>query len=213
MSRWTRRSGAALARSGRVSAASLGTKACVTGPTMALQSRVRRESAFATTATPPRKRRWRGTSPQRLDGRGVSSGDNGEVGVLGGVGLDGPVEVEQRVAREAEAGGEQVGEVGEVGGETHAIERGRVGDLARFEPGAGGGAKPDLRRGTGEGAHALNALSGEARLQLRNPDIAADTKVVVAEGHLDRDIALAEDAEAKAAFRFASERRRREPAS
>ena len=90
-----------------------------------------------------------GHEPQRLDGRGVSGGDNGEVGILGRIGLDGPVEVEQRVAREAEAGGEQVGEVGEVGGETHAIERGRGGDLARFEPGAGGGAKPDLRRGTG----------------------------------------------------------------
>ena len=199
MSRATRFRGALLARSGSVSVASLGTNAGVQGFDDGAAVPAAQGVGVRDDGDSAPEEAVEGHKAERLNGSGIGGSDDSEVGILGGVRLDRAVEVEEGVAGQAEAGGEQVAEVGKLGREAHATEGGGVGHLAWPQSGAGGGTEPDLRGGTGKGAHAHHPLPGEAGLQFGDPDIAADAKVVVAERHLDGDVALAEDAEAEAA--------------
>ncbi len=59
---------------------------------------------------------------ERLHRGRVRSREDHEVGVLRGVGLDRTGEVEQGVAGQAQAGREQIREVGEFGANTHTVE-------------------------------------------------------------------------------------------
>ena len=126
----------------------------------------------------------------------VLRGDEGEIGVFRRVGFGGAPDGEDAVGGEPQAHGEGLGDVGVLADDAEA---GEPRPVAHVAVAAGGGGDEEGAPADVEVAQAHDGVRRVALRQVLDPFEAADAEVVVAEGDLDGDVLLAEDAHLNAA--------------
>ncbi len=135
------------------------------------------------------------------DFAGVLGGDDGEIGVFGRVDFGSAPDGEDAIGGKPEPHGEGLGDVGVFADDAQAAD-GRP--IAHVAVPSGGGDEEGAPAKV-EIAQWNDGVRREALRQVFDPLQAADAEVVVAEGDLDGDVLLSEDAHLKAAVALGTE--------